>query len=133
MMKKALYVLLVLVVLLGMLPSAAEAKKPAGMYITDVSGYAYRDPFGRPHITVWVTIKDVNGNPVEGADVVSKVLFSIEDSKPTMVTAITDANGVATYYFGVEWLTLTVGNVQKKGYVYLDELNLDIGITLRVL
>jgi hypothetical protein len=131
-MKKAFYVLIVMVVLLGMLPSAAEAKKPAGMYITDVSGYAYRDPFGRPHITVWVTIMDTNGNPVEGADVMSKVIFGIEDVRPTIVTATTDASGKATYYFGEEWLSLTVENVQKKGYVYLDELDVETGITLRV-
>lgn len=120
-MKKAFYVLIVMVLLMSMLPSPAAAKKGTGMYVADITGNVYRDlETGNYVYKVFVTIMDVNGNPVVGARVVAS---TTANSK--LVTALTDDNGVA--YIRIETqpssLTLTVDNVVKRGYIYSPELN----------
>ena len=126
-MKKAFYVLIVMVVMLGMLPSAAEAKKVTGMYVSDITGRVDPSITGyRYYLNVY--IEDVDGNPVSGAKVQAKAQIS-----NATLSAYTDESGKAEFFIYTEatYLHFIVDNVSKRGYIYLSELNLMSDIYLQ--
>jgi hypothetical protein len=125
-MKKAFYVLMVMVVLLGMFPTQAEAKKTTGMYVSKIEGTVGVTVTGYRY-TVEVLILDVNGNRVFGARVNAETSIT-----PKYVSAYTDDLGVAWFfiYTDATSLTFTVDNVVMRGYVYLPEENNQTTINL---
>ena len=115
MMKKTFYLLIVMIILLGMVPVPAAAKKGTGMYIPEITGSGGTG-VDKNRFTIFVPVVDTEGNPVANAKVVAST-----DGNPKTATAYTGADGVAlfliyTYAFSLEF---TVENVVKPGYIYL--------------
>lgn len=126
-MKKAFYVLIVIVVLLGMLPVSTSAKKGTGMYVSAISGWSWFSVTGyRYHVEVMVV--DENGHRVFGARVIAKTNIGTDK----VVSALTDDLGVAMFnvYTDQAYFHLAVDNVVKPSYIYLPELNLESDIDL---
>jgi hypothetical protein len=78
-----------------------------------------------------VSITDVDGNPVVGAKVVGKGCFELECKPMLSYSAITEVNGVATFYAvsTISYFRFIVDNVIKSGYIYMPDLNAVNGIT----
>ena len=134
-MKKAFYVLIVMVVLMSMLPSPAAAKKTGVMYISAMTG-DYEWIVNKYSYSAFVTIKNTNGAPVTGAKVNATAIYFADGQIVTReLTSTTRDGGVAAFYVGTTslTLTLTVTSVVKLGFTYDPEQNVISSITIRVL
>ena len=126
-MKKAFYLLIVMVVLLGMLPVPAAAKQGKGMHVQYIDGEVGITVLGYRY-QVRVMIVDEDGNRVFGA----RVIASTNVASDKVVSSITDDLGIALFniYTPQPYMSFTVSNVVLRSYVYQPEYNLETTIDL---
>ncbi len=129
-MNKSLYVLVAVVLLLGLSPVPIAAGDDIVMYVSHVT--ATCRPTGNGLIFIGlVTIKDVDGHPVQRAKVTAQLRLYDLYGNMTLTettTAVTSSNGVATFRITgpARWFCVTVDSVVKKGYSYDPSLNEEI-------
>jgi hypothetical protein len=135
--KKRLYLLVAVVLLMGLSPPPIAAGDDIIMYVSDVTPTC-RPPGNGLIFIGSVTIKDVDGHPVQRAKATAQLrlvdLYGYTTLTET-TTAVTSPNRVATFRITgpARWFCVTVDSVMKTGYVYAPSLNDETGDCLDML
>jgi hypothetical protein len=131
MMKKTIYLLIAVAMLLAMFPQPATADDPEpgiGMYVANMQYLGQVRPNDKVVNYVRVTIRDVAGLPVKSARV---TLFQALNENGTAIqevlTATTNSSGIANFQVTVTVhpTYFIVYDVVKTNYSYVPSMNIE--------